>query len=146
MNRLDLNWDSTLSYFLYSTHTLKLKLSLTNYFFNYQDDTIHATIQKNNIKKFQTQLREGQLYSLSNFRVDTYKEKDSYRPISKENMTKLNLNSNLTCSSIRIMSKLISSRFFSVDSFPHSWKSDSYLPILLFIRKLLDEIVTHFWN
>ena len=59
-------------------------MSLTNYFFNYQDDTIHATIQKNNVKKFQEQLREGQLYSLSNFRVDTYKEKDSYRPISKE--------------------------------------------------------------
>ncbi|KAL0006398.1 hypothetical protein SO802_013959 [Lithocarpus litseifolius] len=50
----------------------------------YQDDTIHATIQKNNVKKFQAQLREGQLYSLSNFRVDTYKEKDSYRPISKD--------------------------------------------------------------
>ncbi|KAK7823504.1 hypothetical protein CFP56_035409 [Quercus suber] len=49
-----------------------------------QDDTIHTTIQKNNVKKFQAQLREGQLYSLSNFRVNTYKEKDSYRPISKE--------------------------------------------------------------
>ena len=88
MNRLDLNWDSTLSYFLYSTHTLKLKLSLTNYFFKYQDDTIHATIQKNNVKKFQEQLWEGQLYSLSNFRVDTYKEKDSYRPISKDKKIK----------------------------------------------------------
>ena len=84
MNRLDLNSDSILSYFLYSTCTLKLKLSLTNYFFKYQDDTIHATIQKNNVNKFQQQLREGQLYSLSNFRVDTYKEKDSYQPISKE--------------------------------------------------------------
>ena len=42
------------------------------------------TIQKNNIKKFQAQLREGQLYSLSNFRVDTSKEKDSYWPISKD--------------------------------------------------------------
>ena len=59
-------------------------MSLTNYFFKYQDDTIHATIQKNNVKKFQEQLRQGQLYSLSNFRVDTYKEKDSYRPISKD--------------------------------------------------------------
>ena len=48
------------------------------------DDTIHATIQKNNVKKFQAQLWEGQLYSLSNFQVDTYKEKDSYWPISKE--------------------------------------------------------------
>ena len=88
MNRLDLNWDSILSYFLYSTRTLKLKLSLTNYFFKYQDDTIHATIQKNNVKKFQEQLREGQLYSLSNFWVDTYKEKDSYRPISKDKKIK----------------------------------------------------------
>ena len=59
-------------------------MSLTNYFFKYQDDTIHATIQKNNVKKFREQLREGQLYLLSNFRVDTYKEKDSYRPISKD--------------------------------------------------------------
>ena len=84
MNRLDLNSDSILSYFLYSTCTLKLKLSLTNYFFKYQDDTIHATIQKNNVNKFQQQLREGQLYSLSNFRVDTSKEKDSYWPISKD--------------------------------------------------------------
>ena len=74
-----------MSYFLYSTRTLKLKLSLTNYFFKYQDDTIHTTIQKkNNVKKFQEQLREGQLYSLSNFRVDTYKDKDSYWPISKD--------------------------------------------------------------
>ena len=73
-----------MSYFLYSTRTLKLKLSLTNYFFKYQDDTIHATIQKNKVKKFQEQLREGQLYSLSNFRVDTYKDKDSYWPISKD--------------------------------------------------------------
>ena len=88
MNRLDLNWDSILSYFLYSTRTLKLKLSLTNYFFKYQDDTIHATLQKNNVKKFQEQLREGQLYSLSNFWVDTYKEKDSYRPISKDKKIK----------------------------------------------------------
>ena len=88
MNRLDLNWDSILSYFLYSTRTLKLKLSLTNYFFKYQDDTIYATIQKNNVKKFQDQLREGQLYSLSNFWVDTYKEKDSYRPISKDKKIK----------------------------------------------------------
>ena len=88
MNRLDLNWDSTLSYFLYSTQTLKLKLSLTNYFLKYQDDTIHATIQKNNVKKFQEQLREEQLYSLSNFWVDTYKEKDSYRPISKDKKIK----------------------------------------------------------
>ena len=88
MNRLDLNWDSILSYFLYSTRTLKLKLSLTNYFFKYQDDTIHATIQKNNVKKFQEQLREGQLYSLSNFWVDTYKEKDSYRSISKDKKIK----------------------------------------------------------
>ena len=84
MNRLDLNSESILSYFLYSTHTLKLKLWLTNYLFKYQDDTIHATIQKNNVKKFQAQLWEGQLYSLSNFRVDTYKEKDSYQPISKD--------------------------------------------------------------
>ena len=88
MNMLDLNWDSILSYFLYSTCTLKLKLSLTNYFFKYQDDTIHVTIQKNNVKKFQEQLWEGQLYSLSNFRVDTYKEKDSYRPISKDKKIK----------------------------------------------------------
>ena len=88
MNRLDLNWDSILSYFLYSTRTLKLKFSLTNYFFKYQDDTIHATIQKNKVKKFQEQLREGQLYSLSNFWVDTYKEKDSYRPISKDKKIK----------------------------------------------------------
>ncbi|KAL0013996.1 hypothetical protein SO802_001065, partial [Lithocarpus litseifolius] len=51
---------------------------------NWKDDTIHPTIQKNNVKKFQAQLREGQLYSLSNFRVDTYKEKGSYRPISKD--------------------------------------------------------------
>ncbi|KAL4615581.1 hypothetical protein ACB092_07G136500 [Castanea dentata] len=49
-----------------------------------QDDTIHATIQKNNVKKFQTQLREGRLYSLSNFQEDTYKGKDSYWPLSKE--------------------------------------------------------------
>ena len=84
MNRLDLNSESILSYFLYLTCTLKLKLWLTNYLFKYQDDTIHTTIQKNNIKKFQAQLREGQLYSLSNYRVDTYKEKDSYRPISKD--------------------------------------------------------------
>ncbi|KAL0009547.1 hypothetical protein SO802_011049 [Lithocarpus litseifolius] len=35
-------------------------------------------------ENWKAQLREGQLYSLSNFRVDTYKEKDSYRPISKE--------------------------------------------------------------
>ena len=84
MNRLDLNWESILSYILYSTHTLKLKLWLTNYLFKYQDDTIHETIQKNNVKKFQAQLREGQLYSLSNFWVDTYKEKDSYQPISRE--------------------------------------------------------------
>ena len=63
-------------------------MSLTNYFFKYQDDTIHVTIQKNNVKKFQEQLREGQLYSLSNFRVDTYKEKDSYRPISKDKKIK----------------------------------------------------------
>ena len=88
MNRLDLNWDSILSYFLYSTRNLKLKLSLTNYFFKYQDDTIHTTIQKNNVKKFQEQLREEQLYSLSNFWVDTYKEKDSYRPISKDKKIK----------------------------------------------------------
>ena len=59
-------------------------MSLTNYFFKFQDDTIHATIQKNKVKKFQEQLREGQLYSLSNFRVDTYKDKDSYWPISKD--------------------------------------------------------------
>ena len=84
MNRLDWNSESILSYFLYSTRTLKLKLWLTNYLFKYQDDTIHVTIQKNNVKKFQAQLREGQLYSLSNFRVDTYKEKDNYRPISKD--------------------------------------------------------------
>ena len=84
MNRLDLNSESILSYFLYSTRTLKLKLWLTNYLFKYQDDTIQTTIQKNNIKKFQAQLREGQLYSLSIFRADTYKEKDSYRPISKD--------------------------------------------------------------
>ena len=44
--------------------------------------------KKNNVKKFQEQLQEGQLYSLSNFRVDTYKEKDSYRPISKDKKIK----------------------------------------------------------
>ncbi|KAL0005882.1 hypothetical protein SO802_013443 [Lithocarpus litseifolius] len=59
-------------------------ISLDMVLIDEQDDTIHATIQKNNVKKFQAQLREGQLYSLSNFRVDTYKEKDSYRPISKD--------------------------------------------------------------
>ena len=37
--------------------------------FNVQDDAIHATIRNNFAPKFQPHLREGKLYSLTNFRV-----------------------------------------------------------------------------
>ena len=53
--------------------------------FNVQDDAIHATIRNSFAPKFQPHLREGKLYSLTNFRVAEYKTNDNYRPIKNNN-------------------------------------------------------------
>ena len=53
--------------------------------FYLHDDAIHAAIRNIFPTKFKPLLREGQLYSLSNFRVAEYKDKDNYRPIKNEN-------------------------------------------------------------
>ena len=53
--------------------------------FYLQDDALHATIRNIFANKFKPLLQEGQLYSLSNFRVAEYKDKDNYRPIKNEN-------------------------------------------------------------
>ena len=53
--------------------------------FYLHDDAIHAAIRNIFPTKFKPLLREGQLYSLSNFRVAKYKAKDNYQPIKKEN-------------------------------------------------------------
>jgi hypothetical protein len=45
----------------------------------------NATIRNNFAPKFQPHLREGKLYSLTNFRVAKYKTNDNYRPIKKHN-------------------------------------------------------------
>jgi hypothetical protein len=53
--------------------------------FYLQDDAIHATIRNIFANKFKPLLQEGQLYSLSNFPVAEYKDKDNYLPIKNEN-------------------------------------------------------------
>ena len=70
---------------LYPIKILIKKKKLWLNLFYPQDDAIHSTIRNIFANKFKPLLREGQLYSLSNFRVVEYKAKDNYWPIKKEN-------------------------------------------------------------